>query len=106
MSTQRIGPTTGKLMIAVAVAVDLVQFLLVLIPFIGWLFGMMISVIASFLFGIWFSHHGVSLMSSKRVLGFLGTMLGEWIPFIGGVPLWSCLVAFTVIQEWRSSEEI
>ncbi len=106
MSTERISKSTGTWMIICAAVIDFVQFLLVLIPFIGWLFGMFISVIASFLFGIWFSHYGVSLMSSKRVLGFLGTILGEWIPFIGAAPLWSCLVAFTVITEWRTPEEI
>lgn len=106
MSTERIGSLTGKLMITVAALIDITQFLLVLIPFVGWLLGMVLSILTSFLFGIWFSHHGVSLMSSKRVLGFLGTMLGEWIPFIDAAPFWTCLVAFTVIQEWRSSEEI
>jgi len=101
MNTERVGSVTGKFMIAIAVLVDITQFLLVLIPFVGWLLGMVLSIVASFLFGIWFSHHGVSLMSSKRVLGFLGTMVGEWIPFISAAPFWTCLVAFTVIQEWR-----
>ena len=106
MSTERISTSTGGWMITCAALIDSIQFLLVLIPFIGWALGWLMSVTASFMFGMWFSHHGLSLMSSKRVFGFLGTILGEWIPFINAAPLWTALVTFTVVSEWRRSEEI
>lgn len=106
MSTERISTSTGGWMIISAALIDFIQFLLVLIPFIGWALGWLASVIASFMFGMWFSHHDVSLMSSKRILGFLGTLLGEWVPFINAAPLWTCLVAFTVVSEWRRPDEI
>ena len=93
-------------MITCAALIDFLQFLFALIPFVGGIFGMFLSVIASFLFGIWFSHEDVSLMSSKRIMGFLSTILGEAIPYVDAIPFWTGLVAFTVINEWRSPEEI
>lgn len=106
MNTGRISSATGWFMIACAALVDGIQFLLVLIPFIGWVLGWFLTIIAAFLFGIWFSHHGVSMMSPKRILGFGGTLLGEILPFINGAPFWTSLVVYTVINEWRSPEEI
>lgn len=93
-------------MIACAALIDFMQFLLALIPFIGGFLGMFLSVISMFLFGIWFSHEDVSLMSSKRVMGFLSTIVGEAIPYVDAIPFWTGLVSFTVINEWRRPDEI
>jgi predicted PurR-regulated permease PerM len=93
-------------MIVSAVLVDVFQFLLLIIPFVGWLIGWMASIIATFAFGIWFSHHGVSMMDPKRVLRFLATTLAEFIPVINGIPVWTVTITYTVLQEWRSPAEI
>lgn len=107
MNTERISSATGKFMIAIAAVIDGIQFLLVLIPFIGWFISSIMSIVAAFLFGIWFSHLHVGLMRPQRILGFGGAILGEILPFIGGgVPFWTSLVAYNVIREWRSPEEI
>ncbi len=88
-------------MIVVAAVIDLIQFLLVLIPIIGWVIGSIMSALTAFLFGMWFSARGVSLMKPERVLGFGGTILGEVIPFIGGGgPFWTCLITYNVLREW------
>ena len=105
MNTSRISLATGALMIALAVLIDFAQFVLD-IAIVGFILDSFITVIAAFIFGIWFSHVGVSLMHPKRVLGFLGTILGELIPGIDAIPFWTFNIATTVIREWRSPADI
>lgn len=113
MDGPRISKSTGGIMIACAVFVDLAQFLITLlaaIPLVGIIIVAVINPIISFaasmIFGIWCSHLGMSLMNGKRVLGFLGTLGAEVIPFIDSFPWWTCLIAYTVITEWRRETDI
>ncbi|OGG51013.1 hypothetical protein A2763_00205 [Candidatus Kaiserbacteria bacterium RIFCSPHIGHO2_01_FULL_54_36] len=106
MNTSRISLATGGLMIACAIVIDSFQFLLDLIPFVGWALAWFVSIVAALVFGIWLSHHDVSMMHHKRALRFLGTMLGEFIPVVNAIPLWTGSITYTVIQEWRSPDEI
>src|SRR4051812_2786605 len=101
MNTPRISKSTGAIMIAFAALFDLIQFFvnfLAIIPVIGIvlvaILGPFISFIASISFGIWCSHLGVSLLDSKRSLGFLGTIVGEFVPVIDSAPFWTCLIAY------------
>lgn len=103
MNNRRISLAQGIPMIVVAGAIDFIQFLLTLVPFVGWLITPLISICAVFLFGIWFSHYGVSLFDSKRILGTLGTTLGEMLPIIGALPMWTARVTYTIITE-RTTE--
>src|SRR3990167_1202232 len=91
----RIERTTAFFMIAVALLIDGLQFLLTII-IIGFLINPIISIMATMLFGIWMSHHGVSMMSSKYALRFLGTIVGETI--LGTLPIWTVTVAVTVFE--------
>ena len=106
MNTSRISIVTGGLMIACAAVIDFLQFLLDLIPFAGWILGWVVSIIAILVFGVWLSHEEVSMMDPKRALRFLGAMLGESIPIVNAVPLWTGVITYTVIQEWGSPSEI
>jgi len=65
------------------------------------LFGFVANMVATPLFGIWFSHNDVSIMHPDRALKFLGTIVLETTP-LSGVPLWSYTVYTTVKNEWRS----
>jgi len=106
MNGPRISSTTAGAMIVLAVIIDVLQLgvsALVLIPFIGFVLAMLlgpfISFIAAVIFGIWFSSCGLSLLQERRTLGFLGTILGEIVPFLGAIPWWTFFISFTVISE-------
>ncbi len=105
MNTERISITGGATMIMFAVATDILQFLL-MIPLVGLILNTFISIVAAMGFGLAFSHYDTSLMSHERVLGFGGTIVGEVVPVVDGIPFWTFLVARTVITEWRRPEEI
>ena len=94
---------TGVLLITIAVVVDFIQFVLTLIPYIGWILSMIVSICATFFFGIGFYHSGVNLFSSKMILGTLGTLVGEVAPLINGVPFWT-IRALTAVRLVRRKE--
>ena len=90
----------GVLMITVAAIFDFTQFVLTLIPFIGWILSPIVSICAWLLFGIWFHHVGVSLFATSRILGTVGAMIGEAVPFINGFPWWTAREVVAVKYEW------
>ena len=94
---------TGVLLITIAVVVDFIQFVLTLIPYIGWILSMIVSICATFFFGIGFYHSGVNLFSSKMILGTLGTLVGEVAPLVNGVPFWT-IRALTAVRLVRRKE--
>ncbi len=47
---------------------------------------------------MWFSHHGISVVASKRALGFGGTIIGEFIPLLNALPLWTAFVVITALK--------
>lgn len=111
MNYSRISKSAGWSLIIAAVLVDLTQFFvtfLALIPFIGFVLvfavNIIISACAFIIFGIWFSHLGLSLLESRRALGTLGTILGETVPFVNSMLWWTCLITYIVISEWRKPE--
>lgn len=93
-------------MITVAVIIDVTQFFLTLIPFLGWFLEFCLGIFAWVLFSIWCSHYGVSLYSSKRALGTIGTIVAEVVPFIDAAPWWTINIAYTVTSEWRAHPTI
>src|SRR5260221_107679 len=101
MNTSRISTTAGGAMIVVVFLIDGSQFFLTLIPLVGWIIAPVLGFVAAMIFGIWCSHLGVSLMSPKRVFGFLGTAGVEFVPFVDSMWWWTIFIAYTVITEWR-----
>ena len=102
MNDRKISLAQGIPMIVIAGVIDLIQFLLTLIPFVGWLLASIVSICAAFIFGIWFSRLGMSMLDPKRILGTLGTMLGETIPIINAFPMWTARVTYTIITERKA----
>ena len=112
MSTQRISNATAFFLIGAAVSVDALQALLGLlafIPFVGiplaFLLQQLVNISALFLFGIWFSSMGISLIK-KRPLGFMGTTVLELVPMLNAVPAWSMFVATTVWKERSAPDAV
>ncbi|MBI5003792.1 hypothetical protein HZC00_01725 [Candidatus Kaiserbacteria bacterium] len=116
MTKRRISTLSGFLLFASALIVDGVQALvdlLVLIPGIGivlaFALGVVVDVSACFLFGFWFSHLGLPLLT-RYPLGFLGTLVIENIPGLNSLPTWTLFVAKIIaqerIREGTSSDEV
>ena len=97
----KISRSTGILMITVAAVIDFSQFILTLIPFVGWILSPLVSFCTWLLFGIWFHHLGVSLFDTNRILGTVGAMIGEAAPFINAFPWWTARVFVAITSEWR-----
>ena len=87
-------------MLTFAGFIDGFQIILSLIPFVGWFISSVVGFFASIVLGLMFSHFGMSVMNPKNVLGFLGTLIGEIIPIVDLLPLWS-MMTFTMIVSNR-----
>ncbi len=96
--TPKIGNVTAGLMIASALLFDAAQALVSLIPLVGFIFAMLLDFTATFFFGIWFSHIGLSQIK-RNPLGFFGTSLLEFIPFFDVLPAWTFFIATTIVRE-------
>lgn len=92
-------------MIVFAVLLDSAQ-IFADIAIIGFILDSLMSLVGAMFFGIWFSHHDVSLMHPDRALGFLGTVFGEVVPGVDALPFWTIYITIAVVREWTSSEEI
>ena len=97
MSRRSIGLGTAFMMVFMALLVDGTQGFLSWI-LVGFFVNPIIDVCVAMMFGIWFSHHGVSMMSAKNIAPFLGTIVGEFLPFISALPLWTFYIIFALIR--------
>ncbi len=97
----RIGGMQGLFMIGVALTIDGVQFLINLIPIVGWMIVSILSVGVSLMFWTWFKLNGVSFIKGKtallRVAALsVGTFV-EIFPIFNSIPAWTAVVGITVI---------
>ncbi|MBX4210600.1 hypothetical protein KW783_01360 [Candidatus Parcubacteria bacterium] len=90
--------TTGYFMIAVALSIDGVQFLLTFIPIVGWIINMILSGMAWLIFYMWFKSRGISFGSPKRALSLNGGFLLELIPIFDALPGWTATVMILVFS--------
>lgn len=81
-------------MIVAALCIDIMQALLSLTLF-GMFVTPIITGIAVIMFGIWFSHHGMSMLEPRRILAYGATTLVELSPF-GFLPVWTLSVSLTL----------
>ena len=82
-------------MIVVAGIFDLLQVLL-LPTVIG---PVIIMIVAYIIFAIWFSHHDMSILDPRRALRWLGSLVGEGVIGIDGLPFLSATVAYTAFEK-------
>lgn len=90
MGGRGIDQTTEFFMKLAAITLDIISFVPIL--------GSVTDFVAATLFGIWFAHHGVSVMR-KRPLGFIMTFVAEFIPFVEMLPFWSIFVWSTIKRD-------
>jgi hypothetical protein len=92
-----ISKSAGFMMILCALCVDGAQAILTFL-LIGFFLNPIIDIFVAILFAMWFSHHGVSMMSTKNIGPFLATVVAEFIPGISALPVWTGGVALTIMR--------
>lgn len=95
---RRITNTTAVLMLATAVLVDLIQFLLTLLGGAGLVLNTFVAIFAGFTFWLWFKFKGVGFINDpKRFLTLMAESIGEVIPALNNLPIFVAGVAITII---------
>ena len=83
-------------MIAVALLFDVVNASLNLIPFLGQILSVLVSIVAYCTFGFWFLKRGVGFANPKRAVTFFGSGVIEAIPVLNILPGVTLGVALTI----------
>jgi hypothetical protein len=99
---KRLDNGTVFFMVLTAILIDLVQVFLGFI-IIGEILDPLIDVVAMFLFGIWFSHHGIKVTGSKNIGAFLITGIIGFVPIVDMLPEWTIFVVRTVIKNRKNA---
>jgi len=94
----KISYTAAFCLVGVAIIIDLMQFLIGIIPIVGQIIGVLITFIATFSFWLWFKLLGVSF-DRKQSLRFLGGSIIEFIPILGMLPAWTLVVILMLSKE-------
>lgn len=85
-----------KLLGAVAILVDLLQLILDIFA-VGAVINRIIDVIVGFSLAFYFQIRGVSMFNPKRAAAFMATIVGEMIPVVDALPLWTLDVYVTYL---------
>lgn len=96
--TNRIDTGTGAMMIAVALLFDTMNAGINLIPFLGQVLSVLISIFAYCTFAFWFMKRGVGFANPKRAITFFGSGLIEAIPVLNILPGITIGVVLTVLM--------
>lgn len=94
----KIGPTATFCLIGAAIIIDVLQLLIGIIPILGQIIGMLITLITAFMFWLWFKLLGVTF-SRKQSLRFMGGSIVEFIPALGMLPVWTLAVSLIISKE-------
>ena len=94
----KISYTAAFCLVGVAIIIDLMQFLIGIIPIVGQIIGVLITFIATFSFWLWFKLLGVPF-DRKQSLRFLGGSIIEFIPILGMLPAWTVVVILMLSKE-------
>ena len=97
-SPERIDKTTGIIMVAVALLFDAANAGINLIPILGQILGVLVSIVAYCTFGFWFIKRGVGFANPKRAAAFFGSGLIEAIPILNILPAVTIGVVLTVLM--------
>jgi len=106
---RRVGVMQSALMIGIAVAVDIVNMLLLIFFGAGLIVNRFITIFVFMVFAFWFALNGVSFltgrMSMQKMYRFFGPAVGEMIPVIAALPLWSLGIWLT-LRSVKKEDEI
>lgn len=101
----RIGPVQAAFMIAVALLIDLIQYILTILIFTAILCPL-ISLMAIGLFAMWFKINKVDAILSYRIgPRFVGSAFLELIPILDGFPIWTIGIWLTIRASRKLNQE-
>ena len=100
----KISKSTFVFMLIVAGFFDLVGLLINLIPVLGGVLLDIGTVMAGFIFFIWFKLKGANFVKPTRALGFGGGLLAELIPVVNAAPAWILSVIIIVMSTWAEDK--
>lgn len=95
--TQRIPNDVKAQMLVVAGLFDLTNAAVNLIPFLGQVFSVLISIIGYCLFGLWFMKRGVGFVDPRKAASFFGSGIIEAIPLLNILPGLTLGVFLTIL---------
>ncbi len=95
-SEPKIDKITGAMMIAVAVLFDIANAGINLIPVLGQILAVLISIVGYCTFTLWFWQRGSGVVNPKRTATFFGSGIIEAIPVLNILPAITLGVFLTV----------
>lgn len=84
-------------MVVVALLFDLVNAAVNLIPFLGQVFSILISIVGYCTFGLWFMKRGVGFVDPRKAASFFGSGIIEAIPILNILPGLTIGVFLTIL---------
>lgn len=99
---KKIGAGTAVILIVIAAAFDLLQWLVSMIPIIGFLLTPLVTFIAWLWFGIWFGLLGASVIRTSP-LAYFGLLSLELVPLINLIPGTILMVAISIRKANRGT---
>lgn len=100
---RRITKSTAGMMVIVALLFDLIEILLNLVPFLGWILIWLMDMLVWLTFFLWFKVRGVGF-SSKRSLSLGLGLLIEIIPVVDILPGWTLAVILMIRSSWKEDD--
>src|SRR4051812_9051216 len=85
----KISNTEWGLVIGALAVIDLIQLLLDVAFGIGIIVNRFVDIAVGFFFGLYLQLRGQSLANPKRFMGLLASFVGEEVPVVDALPLWT-----------------
>lgn len=83
------------ILLFVSFIVDIIQVILNLIGGIGVVINRIITIVYGIIVAAYLSWRGVSMVNTKRLLGFITTFVAELIPVLDSIPTWTIDIIWT-----------
>lgn len=75
--------------VLLAFVIDVIQFVIDLIPVLGWILNIFIEIIAGILLWVCLNKVGIKTKSSKKKITFGIGFVANFIPFVGSIASWT-----------------
>lgn len=90
---------TVFLMVGTAIFFDILQIILDLIPFVGWIISPIVGFMGSFTFFLWFKTKGVQFNKLKNAAALGGSFVFELVPILNALPAQTGVVLWIIGKE-------
>lgn len=102
----RIGGFHTGALYGVAIVGDVLQFLITLIPIIGFILSSLVSMLLYIVFWVWFRLLGVGMTEhTDTLIARIGIGIAEALPIVNALPGWTLAVALTIYATRKSDEK-